>query len=222
VTRRRRGGLSEEDRALWARVAASARPLRAARDGRASLPQDGAPDAAAARAAAVAPAPAREPAAASAGLSVPAAEPAPRASLTLRPAGAPEPRVSWRLAPDDRPRPPSPSTPGLDKGTARRLARGRREPEARLDLHGMTADRAHAALTRFVGDGVARGLRCLLVVTGMGRSPEGGHRGDGVLRRETPRWLGVAPLSGHVVGVFEAHPRHGGAGALYVYLRRRR
>jgi DNA-nicking Smr family endonuclease len=152
----------------------------------------------------------------------PAPEAAPRSSLALRPSGAPEPRVAWRLAPDDRPRPPSLSTPGLDKGTARRLARGRREPEARLDLHGMTADRAHAALTRFVGDGVARGLRCLLVVTGMGRGPEGGHRGDGVLRRETPRWLGVAPLSGHVVGVFEAHARHGGAGALYVYLRRRR
>lgn len=219
MTRRRGGGLSEEDRALWARVAASARPLRAARDGRAALPHDGPPDGAAARAAAVAPAPAPEPAAASASLSDAGA--APRAALTLRPAGAPEPRVSWRLAPDDRPRPPSLSTPGLDKGTARRLARGRREPEARLDLHGMTADRAHAALTRFIGDGVARGLRCLLVVTGMGRSPEGGHRGDGVLRRETPRWLGVAPLSGHVVGVFEAHPRHGGAGALYVYLRRR-
>lgn len=213
MTRRQRG-LSEEDRALWARVAASARPLRASRDGRAALPVDGAPETraeAAARVAVAAGPPAPE---------TPVPRPAP--ALSLRPLGAPEPRVAWRLAPDDRPRPPSASTPGLDKGTARRLARGRREPEARLDLHGMTADRAHAALTRFVGDGVARGLRCLLVVTGMGRGPEGGHRGDGVLRRETPRWLGVAPLSGHVVGVFEAHSRHGGAGALYIYLRRRR
>jgi DNA-nicking Smr family endonuclease len=86
----------------------------------------------------------------------------------------------------------------------------------------MTADRAHAALARFVADGACRGLRCVLVVTGMGRGPDGGVRGDGVLRRETPRWLGVAPLSHHVLAVFAAHRRHGGDGALYVYLRRRR
>ncbi len=241
MTRRRGRGLSDEDRALWARLAATARPLRPARreppqDPAAAAPDRATPDRAAPgsgsggdRAAGrpappAAAAPSRPP-----GTMQPAAAPtrdgpppARQRPTVLRPDGAPEPRVAWRTAPEDRPRPASAITPGLDRGTARRLARGRREPEARLDLHGMTADRAHAALNRFVSEGVAQGLRCVLVVTGMGRGPESGHRGDGVLRRETPRWLGVAPLAGHVVGVFEAHSRHGGAGALYVYLRRRR
>jgi DNA-nicking Smr family endonuclease len=78
----------------------------------------------------------------------------------------------------------------------------------------MTADRAHKALTRFVLESRAAGLRCVLVVTGKGRSAEGG-RGDGVLRRDAPRWLSVPPVA-------EAHQKHGGGGALYVYLRRRR
>lgn len=86
----------------------------------------------------------------------------------------------------------------------------------------MTADRAHTALMRFVAECLQQDLRCVLVVTGMGGGDNGRRRGDGVLRRETPRWLSVPPLSGHVVGVFEAHPRHGGAGALYVYLKRQR
>jgi DNA-nicking Smr family endonuclease len=111
--------------------------------------------------------------------------------------------------------------PGLDRGTARRLARGRRAPEATLDLHGLTSDAAHRALTRFVAESWSLGRRCVLVVTGKGRG-EGGARGEGVLRRDAPRWLATAPLASMIVGVYEAHPRHGGAGALYVYLRKRR
>ena len=86
----------------------------------------------------------------------------------------------------------------------------------------MTSDAAHAALTRFVLESSALGRRCVLVVTGKGRCPHSGGRGDGVLRRDAPRWLAVPPLAAEIVGVFEAHARHGGAGALYVYLRRRR
>jgi DNA-nicking Smr family endonuclease len=140
----------------------------------------------------------------------------------LVPAGRPEPLTGWTAGMQDRPGPVSRGTPGIDGGTARRLARGKRSPEARLDLHGMTADKAHAALSRFIMESAQSGLRLVLVVTGMGRGEDGRRRGDGVLRRETPRWLGVAPLSSHIVGVYEAHPRHGGAGALYVYLKRGR
>ncbi|SEA67674.1 Smr/MutS family protein [Rubrimonas cliftonensis] len=142
------------------------------------------------------------------------------ATQPLRPGGRPAPRVAWSPQASDRPAPVGRNTPGLDGGTAKRLARGRLEPQGRLDLHGMTADRAHGALSGFIASSSAQGLRCVLIVTGMGRG-EGG-RGDGVLRRQTPRWLGVAPLAAMVVGVFEAHPRHGGAGALYVYLKKRR
>lgn len=86
-------------------------------------------------------------------------------------------------------------------------------------MHGMTADRAHGALWRFLDGAAAGGLRCVLVVTGKGGD---GRGGEGVLRRETPRWLTAPPFAGMVVGVFEAHARHGGAGALYVYIKRRR
>jgi len=120
-------------------------------------------------------------------------------------------------------------TPGLDKRTARSLRRGERAPDARLDLHGMTADRAHSALTRFILDSRSRGLRCVLVITGKGRRyttpSESGfsmERSEGVLRRDVPRWLGQAPLAGATVGIYQAHRKHGGDGAFYVYLRKAR
>jgi DNA-nicking Smr family endonuclease len=200
----RRRHLSEADRALWARVAETLRPLGAKR-----------PDTALKAEAPSSPPPAPASAKPAAPLPLPPLR-------RLEPVGRPEPLARWHAPGAERPRPPGPDTPGLDRNTARRLARGQREPEARLDLHGMTADRAHAALMRFVIDCAQQGLRCVLVVTGMGGGDNGRRRGDGVLRRETPRWLSVPPLSGHVVGVFEAHPRHGGGGALYIYLKRQR
>lgn len=203
-------GLSAEDRALWEQVASSARPLAP----RPARPQPEAPVQAPSHAAGLA-----QGARATASPALVAPEP----RRVVKPEGRPAPPVAWRRGPEnDRPAPVRPGTPGLDRNTARRLAQGRRAPEARLDLHGMTADAAHAALTRFVFESVALGRRCVLVVTGKGWCPHGGGRGAGVLRRDAPRWLGVPPLAAEVVGVFEAHARHGGGGALYVYLRRRR
>ncbi|MEL6767331.1 MAG: Smr/MutS family protein [Pseudomonadota bacterium] len=116
---------------------------------------------------------------------------------------------------------------GLDRRTAERLRRGDRDPDARLDLHGMTADRAHAALDRFIGEARRRGHRCVLVITGKGgrRAPEDApwlEAGIGVLRDAVPRWIRSGPHGRDIVGIFEAHQRHGGAGALYIYLKRRR
>lgn len=113
---------------------------------------------------------------------------------------------------------------GLDGRTAERLARGLLEPQARLDMHGMTEASAHRALLTFVKGAHARGDRLLLVVTGKGSRPETTHRGEGeaqgVLRTMTPRWLeGLADL---VADWRVAHRRHGGDGALYVYLRKPR
>jgi DNA-nicking Smr family endonuclease len=205
---RRPRALSEADRAIWARVAGTARPL--SRGEAANAPKLSTPPAAEASSV-------HRPAA-----GPPLAWPTQPARRRLVPAGRPEPFTAWSPGMQDRPGPVTRGTPGLDGGTAQRLARGKRAPQARLDLHGMTADRAHAALSRFIIESAQAGLRLVLVVTGMGRGEDGRRRGDGVLRRETPRWLGVAPLSGHIVGVYEAHPRHGGAGALYVYLKRGR
>ena len=117
---------------------------------------------------------------------------------------------------------------GLDGNTAQRLQRGILEPEARLDLHGLTESAAHRALTTFLRSAASRGLRLIIVVTGKGAKTapdapfdlelEGRKRG--VLRSMTPRWLKEPELARFVVDVRSAHIRHGGAGALYVYLRK--
>tara|TARA_A100001037_G_scaffold298897_1_gene323448 strand:+ start:3959 stop:4567 length:609 start_codon:yes stop_codon:yes gene_type:complete len=118
-----------------------------------------------------------------------------------------------------------PAVPGrLDKHVVRRLKRGAQNIEARLDLHGMTQKEAHADLRHFIRDTAARGCRCVLVITGKGsRSDSEADFRDsprGVLRRMVPQWLSAPDLSMHVSGFEPALPQHGGAGALYVQLRR--
>ena len=122
----------------------------------------------------------------------------------------------------------SQTTPGLDRRTAQRLKRGKLPPEDRLDMHGMTAARAHSALIGFVQRNYAKGARCILVITGKGgrvREPDPGvwrepQQGAGVLKSLTPQWLNAPPIGMLVTGVYEAHVSHGGSGALYVYLRK--
>lgn len=114
-------------------------------------------------------------------------------------------------------------TPRMDRKTHRRLTRGRIEPEARLDLHGMTLERAHAALRGFVAGQAARGARAVLVITGKGReerNPGPIPVPRGILRHELPRWLELPPLSALVIDFAPAHARHGGNGAYYLWLRR--
>ncbi|MBL26538.1 MAG: DNA mismatch repair protein MutS [Rhodospirillaceae bacterium] len=112
------------------------------------------------------------------------------------------------------------NAPGLDKRSAQRLRRGRYEVDDRIDLHGMTQDRAHAALNAFINASYSRGHRCVLVITGKGGLGPSGE--GGVLRRSVPRWLNEAPVRASVLAFQPAQPRDGGEGALYVLLRRRR
>ncbi|WP_299684608.1 Smr/MutS family protein [uncultured Tateyamaria sp.] len=117
------------------------------------------------------------------------------------------------------------STVQMDKKSFAQMKRGKLRPEAKLDLHGMTLDRAHPALTRFILSAHAQGKRLVLVVTGKGKDrDEGGPIPVrlGVLRHQVPQWLSVPPLSTAVLQVSAAHNRHGGGGAYYVYLRKRR
>jgi DNA-nicking Smr family endonuclease len=104
---------------------------------------------------------------------------------------------------------------GLDGNSLRRLTKGERAIEASIDLHGMTLDTAHAALKRFIVAQAHAQRRCLLVITG-----KGGPERPGLLKREVPLWL--AEWRPPVLAVVPAAPRHGGAGALYVLLQRRR
>lgn len=149
------------------------------------------------------------------------AAPPPPPPLTLTPAAAPAPpvfRPPGRSEPPVRfpaPRPPRPS--GLDRATETRLRKGRLEPEARIDLHGLRADEAHRAVSAFVLRSREAGRRLVLVVTGKGGL---GEAAPGRLRREAPFWFESPPLAGLVVNVTPAHARHGGGGALYVYLKR--
>lgn len=112
--------------------------------------------------------------------------------------------------------------PGLDRRQAERLRTGRIAIEARLDLHGMTADDAHAALLQFLTDSLAAERRCLLVITGKGRRTADPDAAGGVLRRSLPRWLQQAPLRRQILAARPAAPQHGGEGAFYILLRRRR
>ncbi len=102
----------------------------------------------------------------------------------------------------------------VDRRTGERLRRGQLRPEARLDLHGMTADEAHAALADFLRASHSRGKRCVIVITGRGKL------GSGVIRAETPHWLNAPTLRPLILAYAEAQPKDGGAGALYVLLRR--
>ena len=121
---------------------------------------------------------------------------------------------------------------GVDGGTAERLRRGRIAPDGVLDLHGLTQDRAYATLLSFIRRHHEQGHRCLLVITGKGttRSSADNAKGfvmpersrAGILRSLVPHWLNDSDARAMVVGVQSAHQRHGGSGALYVYLRRKR
>lgn len=113
----------------------------------------------------------------------------------------------------------------MDRKTHGRMTRGKLAPESRLDLHGMTLAEAHPELINFVLTSHARGLRLILVITGKGKdrdTPGPIPTRFGVLRHQVPHWLRMAPLGPLVLQVSQAAQKHGGHGAYYVYLRRRR
>ena len=142
----------------------------------------------------------------------------------------PRPRVPPRVRTSRHPpgqrlrRPTKPSAPPLapiGRRERSQLARGRKAIDARLDLHGMTQERAHRRLVAFLQGASADGATFVLVITGKGRaSVLEGERG--VLRRQVPLWLALPDLRSLVVGFEEAGIGHGGEGALYVRLRRAR
>lgn len=111
----------------------------------------------------------------------------------------------------------------MDSKSFTRMKRGKLVPESRTDLHGLTLDQAHPELIRFILTSQARGLRLVLVITGKGSREDPYDpmpRRRGVLKTQVPQWLRMAPISQAILQVAEAHQRHGGAGAYYVYLRR--
>jgi DNA-nicking Smr family endonuclease len=115
---------------------------------------------------------------------------------------------------------------GLDGNTAEKLRRGQLAPGARIDLHGMTEAAAHGALLSFLAGAQVRGVRLALVITGIGNpaSQEGAawmRSPHGVLKEMVPRWLHEREFASLSAGSGPAHRRHGGDGALYIYLRKK-
>ncbi|MGE0626219.1 MAG: Smr/MutS family protein [Hyphomicrobiaceae bacterium] len=205
--RRRPRGLSEEDAALWRHVT---RDVRRTVSKTRVAPVDMRNDATSGGDAAARPQRTRTP-------DPVEARPAPPAKPSR-----PEGKRAAREVQDE------PQMVVLERRKARRIARGGIEIEARLDLHGMTQDEAHGALSQFLHRAAADGLKTVLIITGkgapQGRSTRDGDnfgRDRGVLRRNVPRWLGSPQLRGLVISYAAAHARHGGEGALYVTLRRR-
>jgi DNA-nicking Smr family endonuclease len=140
---------------------------------------------------------------------------------------ATKPMAAPKLAPDagsaKAVRPDLPVAPPLATLSRRersRLSRGKKDIDARLDLHGMTLTRAHHALFAFLQRANSNGLTFVLIITGKGRVT-GAESGRGVLRRQVPLWLSLPEFRSLVVGFEEAHIGHGGEGALYVRVRRR-
>ena len=179
---RRKRALSEEERALWERIAKEIKPLR-------KKPRSGKTEPASAEAETTAAGKAQTPPKSLAPAKMPPA---------TRPIGPP-------LAP-------------LGRRERAQLSRGRKQIDARLDLHGMTQTRAHRELFGFLQRAHSDGLTFVLVITGKGRAGDDPERG--VLRRQVPQWLGLPEFRSLVVGFDEAHIGHGGEGALYVRIRR--
>jgi DNA-nicking Smr family endonuclease len=108
----------------------------------------------------------------------------------------------------------------LERRMRQRVSRGRTAIDGIIDLHGMRQDEAHRALLAFIHRKHHEGAAIVVVITGKG-DPEPG-RERGVLRRMVPHWLSDPGLRRCVIGYEEAGFRHGGAGALYVRIRRHR
>jgi DNA-nicking Smr family endonuclease len=140
------------------------------------------------------------------------------AAKSVAPPPSPRP-IKINATPKPNPPPSAPPLVRLGRRERSQLSRGRKEIDARLDLHGMTQTRAHRVLSEFLRNAHADGLTFVLIITGKGRSGERDSE-RGVLRRQVPHWLSLPEFRSLVVGFEEAHIGHGGEGALYVRIRR--
>ena len=137
-----------------------------------------------------------------------------------------KPRIKGRVPPERVQTPPPAPRPApvpvLDGSWERKIRSGQLAPDISVDLHGLNLAAAHARLERLLGDAADHGWRVLLVVTGKPRPAPlpGEARKRGAIRAEIGDWLARSPQAHRIASVRQAHPRHGGDGALYIILRR--
>jgi DNA-nicking Smr family endonuclease len=133
---------------------------------------------------------------------------------------APAPKPPAKITP-----PPIPPLAPLERRLRQRLSRGAQPIDSVIDLHGKRQDEAHEALRRFIIGAHAMGYAVILVVTGKGASgpnDQGFLEERGVLRRIVPHWLRMPDMRPYVIGFEPAAQHHGGSGALYVRIRRKK
>ncbi len=194
---RPRGSLTREEARLWAALAETVKPLNPGATLRAPTPN---------------PSPEGE------------------GDLRSKPASKPKPKplpfrggVGVGAVPTKAAPPPRPlDVHGLDAGWERKLAKAVLSPDFTLDLHGHTVAAAHARLDSGLAQAAAMGARLVLVITGRPRPVEAADRGTarGAIRAKVLDWLALGPHASRIAAVRPAQRRHGGAGALYVVLRR--
>ena len=170
--------LSAEERALWAKVVATVRPL----EPRAAEPE-----------------------------APPPPDPVEKGAPPRRPA-APPPAAKAKPGPGST----------LDGSWDRRLSRGLVSPDVTVDLHGHNLATAHSLLDRRLEQAIAAGARLLLLITGKPPSDERRPAARGAIRAAVGDWLAASRHAGDIAAVRNAHSRHGGQGALYIVLRRKR
>lgn len=151
------------------------------------------------------------------------------ATPTAAPVPAPARKVRGRVPPPLPPRPTAPPKRAagdspLDGSWERRIAKGGLVPDFSLDLHGATLDQAYVRLMHGLTQARAMGARVVLVVTGKPRPVDAMDRGErrGAIRAKIADWLSASEHAGQIVALRGAHPRHGGAGAIYLVLKRQR
>lgn len=191
-------GLTTEEAAAWAKLAASVTPLAGRKrpaQAAVTLPPKAIPK------------------------PVPASSTAMMAKAMGKAKSAPRPTVA---AAPPLPRPTEGA--GLDSHWERRFRAGGITPDFTLDLHGHTLDSAHARLDAGLTQARAMGARVVLVIAGKSRPVEHADRGDrrGAIRAKLLDWLAVGPHGSSIAAIRKAHRSHGGDGALYLILKRSR
>ncbi len=153
----------------------------------------------------------------------PVAAPAKAPVLPVKAAAKPPPPPRARPAPAELLKPqPKPGTT-LDGNWDRKLATGSVAPDSAIDLHGHTLQSAYGVLDVGLDRAIARGDRILLLITGKPPRPESERpHARGRIREAVGDWLAASRHAANIASVRAAHPRHGGAGALYIVLRRPR